>query len=223
MSMTDRSPAATVNGDSSGPAKRAPWRPAPAWLGVMLVLGLALGLVIGLLAPGMRLPADDSAEAGFARDMSTHHAQAVEMSMIAHERASDSAVRLFALDIGLTQQAQKGMMQAWLRDWKLSPNTSRQPMSWMPNSAGSLQNGLMPGMATPEEMAALRAASGKAVDVAFLTMMRKHHLGGIHMAEEVVKLTDDADVTWLADSMLTGQQKELGVIDALLKDLGTGA
>ena len=92
----------------------------------------------------------------------------------------------------------------------------------MPNSAGSIVNGLMPGMATPEQLTELRAASGKELNIQFLTLMRQHHLGGIHMAQEAVKLSDNKDVDWIAQSMVASQQNELGLIDNLLKKAQAG-
>ena len=53
--------------------------------------GVTLGVLFGFLAVGAILlflvgrtttPTDTSPEAGFARDMATHHAQAVEMAFI---------------------------------------------------------------------------------------------------------------------------------------------
>jgi uncharacterized protein (DUF305 family) len=185
----------------------------------VLVLGLIVGLAAGLLGPRLRTPGDDSAEAGFLRDMSTHHAQAVEMSMIAHANSTNPAIVTLAGDIALTQHGQINYMQAWLRDWHLSPTSSRSPMAWMPDSAGSVVNGLMPGMATPEQMATLRKATGRELDVQYLTLMRQHHLGGIHMAQEILKLSNNANVTWLAQTMVTSQQGEITLIDTMLKQL----
>jgi uncharacterized protein (DUF305 family) len=208
---------ADVPGDDATPAGRG--RFGVAWLAAVLVFGLVVGLAIGLLGPRLSTPGDDSVEAGFLRDMSTHHAQAVEMSMIAHANSTNQQVVTLSADIALTQHGQIGYMQAWLRDWHLSPTSSAAPMAWMKDSAGSVQNGLMPGMATPEQLAALRTASGTALDVQFLTLMRAHHLGGIHMAQEILVETDDKDVTWLAESQVRGQQNEINLIDSMLKQL----
>ena len=191
------------------------------WLAATLVVGLLIGLGAGLLIPRLSTPGDDSVEAGFLRDMSTHHAQAVEMSMIAHANSTNPEIVTLAGDIALTQHGQIGYMQAWLRDWDLSPTGTQAPMSWMPGSAGSVVNGLMPGMATPDQMAALRKATGNALDIQFLTLMRQHHLGGIHMAQEAIQLSKNDNVTWLAQTMVSGQQGELTVIDGLLKKLGS--
>jgi uncharacterized protein (DUF305 family) len=77
----------------------------------------------------------------------------------------------------------------------------------------------MPGMATPAQLADLRKATGTALDVQFLTLMRQHHLGGIHMAQEIIAESDDDDVTWLAESQVRGQQGEINLIDSMLKRL----
>jgi uncharacterized protein (DUF305 family) len=192
------------------------------WLAAVLVFGLLVGLAIGLLGPRLTTPGDDSVEAGFLRDMSTHHAQAVEMSMIAHANSINPQVITLSADIALTQHGQIGYMQAWLRDWHLSPTSSSPPMTWMKNSAGSVQNGLMPGMATPEQLTELRKATGTTLDIQFLTLMRAHHLGGIHMAQEILTESDNEDVTWLARSQVRGQQSEINLIDSMLGKLRTG-
>ncbi|GGK99425.1 DUF305 domain-containing protein [Mangrovihabitans endophyticus] len=191
------------------------------WLLGTLAFGLVVGLAAGLLVPRLQTPGDDSPEAGFLRDMSTHHSQAVAMSMIAHANSQDPAIVTLAGDIGLTQQAQIAYMQSWLRDWNLSPTGSQEPMAWMPGSAGSVVNGLMPGMATPDQMAKLREATGRDLDIQFLTLMRAHHLGGIHMDEGVLDLSTEDDVTWLAKGQIAAQQSEISRIDDLLKQLQT--
>nr|WP_221375826.1 DUF305 domain-containing protein [Actinoplanes polyasparticus] len=214
---TDSGAAASVAAPG-GPPGAAP-RTQP-WIAIAtLILGLALGVAAGLVIPRFTHPGTDSVEAGFLRDMSTHHAQAVEMSMTAHANSSNPRIVTLAGDIALTQHGQIGYMQAWLRDWDLSPTGTEAPMAWMPNSAGSVVNGLMPGMATPEQLDSLRKATGNALDIQFLTLMRAHHLGGIHMAQEAIELSDDENIDWLAQTMVAGQQGELALIDSLLKDL----
>ncbi|MFC7527704.1 DUF305 domain-containing protein [Actinoplanes sp. GCM10030250] len=205
-------------GAVDAPGEDAPGSRRPGYLGVVLLLvGLLLGVAGGLVLPRLSQPGDDSVEAGFLRDMSTHHAQAVEMAMIAHTGSATPQIVTLSSDIALTQQAQIGYMQGWLRDWHLDPTGTQPPMAWMPNSAGSIVDGLMPGMATSEQMATLRKATGKDLDVQFLTLMRAHHLGGVHMAQEAVELSDDENVDWIAQSMVSAQQGEIQLIDSLLK------
>jgi uncharacterized protein (DUF305 family) len=180
---------------------------------------LAIGFGAGLLTrPGT--PGDDSAEAGFARDMSTHHAQAVEMGMIAFQKASLPEVRTLGGDIALTQKGQIGVMSTWLKDWGLDVNTTRAPMSWMPNGQAELVNNLMPGMATREEVAKLNSATGKQVDILFCQYMLRHHLGGIHMVEDVLAQHPRPEVAELAQTMKQNQTAEVSVLRTLLTQLG---
>jgi uncharacterized protein (DUF305 family) len=187
-----------------------------AFAGVVLLL---IGYGVGLLTrPGT--PGDDSAEAGFARDMSTHHAQAVEMGMIAYQKASLPDVRTLGGDIAITQQGQIGVMSTWLKDWGLDVNSTRPPMSWMPNGHNELVNNLMPGMATREEVAKLNAATGKEVDILFCQYMLRHHLGGIHMVDDVLAQNPRPEVRDLAETMKKNQTAEVSVLRTLLTQLG---
>jgi uncharacterized protein (DUF305 family) len=109
----------------------------------MLAAGVALALLFA-----SQPPSNDSAEAGFARDMIVHHAQAVQMAEIVRDKTKSDSMRLLASDISLTQQAQIGIMQGWLGAWVLPLTGSEPAMAWM----GHPTEGLMPGMATPEEI-----------------------------------------------------------------------
>jgi Domain of unknown function (DUF305) len=112
-------------------------------LALVILAGLALWLFFATRPPG-----DDSAEAGFARDMMVHHAQAVEMAEIVRDRTENPLIRSLATDIALTQQAQIGQTQGWLDVWGLSPTGTEKPMAWM----GHPMDGPMPGMASREEI-----------------------------------------------------------------------
>ncbi|MEH0844301.1 DUF305 domain-containing protein [Micromonospora sp. CPCC 205711] len=189
-------------------------------LAAAVVVGLLLGYAGGLLTPGLTRPGDTSAEAGFARDMTTHHSQAVEMGLLAFQRGTDGEVRQIGGDIASGQQGEVGTMQTWLRLWGLDPTGSEPAMAWMPDGAGLVRNGLMPGMATPEEMAKLRAAQGRELDVLFLQMMIRHHLGGIHMLDGILDEGHDEDVLRVAQTMRNTQQTDLTNLQAALKRLG---
>jgi uncharacterized protein (DUF305 family) len=212
---SEESPADDSSVEPEGDPRGRRWRVGTVGVALAIVLGLLLGYAAGVLTPRLLAPGDSSPEAGFARDMSTHHAQAVEMGMLAAKNGENSGVRTVGEDIALTQQGQIGMMSAWLRDWGLGPTGDDAPMAWMPDGERSVENGLMPGMATEAEMTTLRNASGPAVDRLFLQLMLRHHLGGIHMAEAAVDQADDDDVRWLAQTMIDGQRKEISVLQQL--------
>jgi uncharacterized protein (DUF305 family) len=183
------------------------------------ILLLGIGYAAGFFTPTLREPGTNSPEAGFARDMSTHHAQAVGMSMLEVEHGSNQDVVELAYSIATTQQAQFGMMSVWLQDWHLLPTGTNKPMSWMPDGQTQLTNGLMPGMATTQQVDDLTQARGNASDVLFCQLMLRHHLGGIHMVEGILALTHNSQVRTLAESMLAGQQGEVQTLQNLLKTL----
>ncbi|GIH11837.1 DUF305 domain-containing protein [Rugosimonospora africana] len=196
-------------------------RRATAIGALVAVFALLIGFGAGWLTPSLRAPGDNSPEAGFARDMSTHHAQAVTMAMTVYPRATDTEVRQLAYDIALTQQSQIGIMQTWLKDWHLQPTGTRPKMAWMPNGARELTpDGLMPGMATDAQLQELDAAKGKQVDILFCQLMLRHHLGGIHMIDELLQLSHDQDVRDLAQGMKNNQQGEVVQFQTILSRLG---
>jgi uncharacterized protein (DUF305 family) len=196
---------------------------------VLAALTLVIGLGAGFLLGRSGKPGDDSVDAGFARDMSTHHAQAVSMGMTIYRSTHDEALRQVALDISLTQQAQIGIMQTWLDTWGLSPTASQPPMTWMGghehgsnhDSAPMLgPDGLMPGMATGAELEQLKNLTGKEQEILFCQLMIRHHLGGISMAKVAAAEAATPSVRRLAQQMVDGQQYEIGVLTDLLTARG---
>jgi uncharacterized protein (DUF305 family) len=211
----------TVTHDSPAADLAPAERPRSGYLmPLILIVGLLLGVAVGWFLPHGGTPGDDSPEAGFARDMTTHHTQAVEMGMIAYTRAQNTEVKQMARDIALTQQGQIGMMQAWLAEWDLSPTGSQPPMAWMPDGAASVKGGLMPGMATEAELTQLRTATGLDEDRLFLRLMVQHHLGGIHMAQEIVDRTKNQQVIDSAQVAINSQQRELTDMKTLQTTVG---
>jgi uncharacterized protein (DUF305 family) len=171
---------------------------------------------------GVRVPAADSADAGFARDMAVHHQQAVEMSYIVRDRTEDEEVRRLAYDIAQTQANQRGMMIGWLDLWQLPKVSADPPMTWM--GMGDMASGedgaLMPGMATDTEMKSLQKASGKAAEIRYLQLMYTHHVGGVHMAEGCVQRCEVDVERDLARGMVEAQESEMKLMTDLLKKRG---
>lgn len=192
---------------------------------VLAVLVLAAGAVlVGLSVARSGRPGADGPEAGFARDMSAHHAQAVRMSFIVRGRTDDPEVRLLAYDIITTQQAQIGMMTAWLDEWGLPKTDPSGHMRWM-SGHGAHRGGAaaMPGMATREQLAELEKASGRPAEVLFLRLMIAHHRGGVAMADAVPARTGHERVRRLARTMAAGQRSEIAQMNAMLRDRGAPA
>lgn len=161
-------------------------------------------------------PETDSADAGFTRDMMTHHAQAVDMATIIRDRTEDPQIRQIALDIMLTQQAQIGQMQGWLTVWGYPIASTDPAMSWM----GTPVMRPMPGMATPEQLNQLRNLNGNEADGLFLQLMIAHHRGGVTMAEAALKLAKQPAVRVLAQSIVNAQTSEIALMQELLQQKG---
>ena len=79
---------------------------------------------------------------------------------------------------------------------------------------------LMPGMATEEELANLRALSGPAFDVEFLRLMIRHHQGGLKMAQYAEAHAQVPAVSTLAKSIAETQTAEVGTMAQLLAERG---
>ncbi|MFB2579732.1 DUF305 domain-containing protein [Herbiconiux sp. P15] len=117
-------PAVTVKSAGRGRVVLA----AVVAVAVLVVAAFSAGW---LAAPRVPTPTDTSVEAGFARDMQTHHNQAVEMSLILRDVTDDPEVRSLAYDIATSQSQQSGQMYAWLNSWGLPQASSQPVMSWM--------------------------------------------------------------------------------------------
>ena len=174
-----------------------------------------------MVSAGYFSPDEKSPEAGFARDMSLHHGQAVEMAMLAYAKGTNDVVRHEGYDIALTQQSQIGTMKSWLDKWHVSRVSDGGPMSWMPGGTKELTpDGRMPGMASDDELTRLNTVTGKDFDILFCQLMIRHHLGGIHMIDAILAESYNTDVVTLAENMKDGQQREVKLFTELLTELG---
>ncbi len=216
---TDAQPdAGRVEGSTDGP---------PRWLIITLVAVAvaALAFAIGRFstfgsAAEAAAPTTDSAEAGFARDMQLHHAQAVEMAMIVYPKTTDPEVRTLAYDIVTVQSEQRGEMYSWLVDWGLR-QAGGPVMAWMDDVDGHGGHGtpgeplsneealLAMGMATDAQLAELAAAEGATADCLFLDLMVTHHLGALDMIDAVLDRGSEQRVLDVAQRMKDGQRFEL--------------
>ncbi|WP_433264551.1 DUF305 domain-containing protein [Actinosynnema sp. CS-041913] len=193
----------------------------------VLLLGAAVGLLIKL--PGSdssSAPGRDSVDVGFAQDMAVHHLQGITMANTARDKTADPAIRQLAFDIESTQLEQVGRMKGWLSLWGLPEQSADGThMKWMTSSShhsssNEGRTGLMPGMATSEELAKLRSLTGTEFDVYFLQLMLRHHQGGAPMAEYAARQAGIPVVRTLADNMLKSQASEGEYMKQLITERG---
>lgn len=202
-----------------------------AVLVVVVLAALALGALGGALLarqPVLTAAPEGSVDAGFARDMPVHHAQAVELAVLVRDRSTDEEVRTVALDILLTQQNQIGQMAGWLSTWGLPAAASDAPMAWMSDgehghageSAEASGYAAMPGWVSREDLARLTAATGTDADRLFLQLMIPHHEGGVAMAEYAVEHARRPQVVALATTIVRSQERELVALQDMLAARG---
>ncbi|MGA4692116.1 DUF305 domain-containing protein [Rhodococcus sp. AB351] len=208
---------------------------------LLTVAAVAVGFLAGFLS---RIPFEDSAQAapeagsvdvGFAQDMIVHHDQGVEMAAVVVSNSEDDRIRNIAYDILTTQQNQIGQMQGWLSLWGQPALPTGEYMEWMTETETGHGHGghgattesedsdgshLMPGMATSEDLANLRAARGPELDVLFLQLMLRHHEGGLPMMEYGEQYASTSAVRNLAGTMVATQQGESDLMRSLLAERG---
>ncbi|MGW2823795.1 DUF305 domain-containing protein [Streptomyces sp. NPDC001443] len=139
----------------------------------------------------------DAADLRYARHMIEHHAQALEMTRLAPDRAESAGVRRIAERIAAAQGPEITAMESWLKPYAED------------GRVGTHDHTAMPGMATAAQLTELRAARGKAFDELFLTLMIAHHEGAIIMATEVKAQGNNVRIEEMADDVIAQQTSEI--------------
>ena len=211
---------------------------ARRWLvaAVALVLIAALAFAVGRFSTfgsqsAVTTPGTASPEAGFSRDMQVHHAQAIEMAMEIYRKTEDDELRILAYDIATGQAGQRGEMYDWLVQWGL-PQRGGPMMQWMAADPDHAHGGASTepmtddeahaamGMASADEIAALKAATGQEADCLFLSLMIRHHEGAIPMAEALLDLGTDPRALEVAQAIKNGQTAEIDAMQSIQTRLG---
>lgn len=180
------------------------------------ILLLLLAGSVGYWLKVTQTPRESSADVGFARDMSVHHAQAVEMSTLLYNRTNDDIMKIMAYDILTSQQGQIGIMNGWLMVWGHNFSSGGPRMTWM----GMSVEGRMPGMATQTQLNTLSASQDEKADVIFMQLMIPHHRSGVQMAAAAAKQAKHPYVRQLAQNMAEAQESEIAYMQKLLQEKG---
>ena len=160
-------------------------RPAPARGSAALLVGV-LG-TLWVVQARSSAPTDFGADAGFARDMQTHHAQAVQLAFLVRDRTDDEEVRTVAFDIITSQQQQAGQMYGWLVQWGLDQTGGHAADGLGRGRArgGPRQRGRHHARDRPRRprSPSWRPPPGVEAERIFLRLMIAHHTGGVAMAQ----------------------------------------
>ncbi|TDE40566.1 DUF305 domain-containing protein [Nonomuraea mesophila] len=143
-------------------------------------------------------PTANAADVTYVQDMIVHHRQALDMALLAPNRAQSAKVKGLADRIKAAQAPEIQYMTTWLREQEQK----------VPDHHAAHDG--MPGMATPEQLEALRAATGKDFDRMFLQLMIAHHQGAITMSEKVLTSGSHIRIEELAGDVSVTQMAEIG-------------
>lgn len=181
------------------------------------VLVLVLVLACASAPPPVQAPAHvtqrpvHDADVRFMQDMLVHHAQALEMTALIPERTTNERIRLLARRIDRSQEDEMARMRSWLRvRGRAAPD-------------GHAQHGAhagMPGMASPDELERLRAASGAAFDRLFLELMIRHHEGALTMVAQLFETPgagQDPELFQFANDIDADQRMEIARMRQMLQ------
>jgi uncharacterized protein (DUF305 family) len=130
------------------------------------------------IAPRPPFPADVE----FMQGMIMHHSQAVDMVALLRTHGKSPVLKSFGEKISVSQSDEIGYMERWL---EARGKATTMEMNHSHMSAADMKNMIMPGMLTPEQMAALAKAHGSEFDHLFLTGMIQHHGGALTMVDEL--------------------------------------
>jgi uncharacterized protein (DUF305 family) len=170
-----------------------------------------------------RTPAE--ADVYFMQGMIHHHSQAVEMVALLKTRGQSPALQAFGERITISQSDEILFMKKWLTD-RGKPVTMAHDMSQMGDMKGMDHSKMdampmMPGMLTPQQMAALAAAKGAEFDRLFLTGMIQHHTGALTMVDDLFNTPgagQDPVLFDFATDVTNTQSAEIKIMQGMLEE-----
>jgi uncharacterized protein (DUF305 family) len=162
-------------------------------------------------AGAIEAPAATPADTRFVQDMVAHHRQALEMVDLVEGRSGRDDIPVLAERIRVSQEDEIARLETWLTDRGEE----------VPAADAHRHHEGMPGMATPEQLAGLAAASGPAFDRTFLELMVAHHQGAVTMVDRLYEDGGGLEpvVDGLARDVEADQTIEIGRMQELLDSL----
>lgn len=147
----------------------------------------------------------NNADVSFLQQMYPHHAQAVEMAKLVPGRTQNAELLDLAAAVEKAQAPEMSQISTLLQSFG-------KPA---PSAEGHAGHG-MAGMMSPEQMNALRAATGAEFDRQWLNLMIEHHGGAITMAKTELETGVNAESKALATAIVADQQREIDTMRAML-------
>ncbi len=153
----------------------------------------------------------------FMQGMIAHHQQALEMTAMVDDHTDSEDIALLAERMEVSQVDEIDQMFRWLDERGEALDRRDDYVA---------HTGLMPGMLTDEQMAAIDGASDDAFDELFLQGMIQHHEGAIAMVQELMsggERGQELVVFRMADDMAADQAVEIARMKQMLADRAAGS
>lgn len=180
--------------------------------GVLFALAALVGASPVIAQPAASGPVVTAADVTFMQEMIGHHAQAVEMTALIRTRTRRRDLLTLGERITVSQRDEIAMMRQWLQTRGApAPAAAAHDMSGHTMPAGHTMP-MMPGMLTPEQMAALRRARGATFDRLFLEGMIQHHGGALTMVEQLLAVpgaAQESEINRFVTDVDTDQRAEI--------------
>lgn len=165
-----------------------------------------------------QLPPQSRADVVFMQGMIMHHAQAIDMTALIPTHTGNKDLQSLGARISRSQSDEIKFMKRWLA-------ARGQPVSMaMPDMPDMNMHDhpmpLMPGMLTPDQMAALRKAKDAEFDQLFLTGMIQHHHGALTMVKDLFDTAgagQDAEMFDFATDADNSQRAEIKIMQSMLE------
>ncbi len=154
------------------------------------------------------------ADAMFMQMMIVHHQQALDMAKLVKGRTNNPAILKIADRIEASQKDEMKFMSTWLRDRNEEPS-----MAGMGHAHHNMK-----GMASPEQMIALAAATGTGFDRMFLQLMIAHHRGAVDMVDDLKGISGsayDPVMYEFTNDVVTDQKAEIDRMNAVAASLSS--
>lgn len=201
------------------------WRVIRQRLGILLVLAVTLGVAAcgddeSTKPTSARTAGNgdvyNDADVEFATRMIPHHAQAIEMVVLAQDRPLDPEVAGLRDQVREAQVPEVETMTDWLTAWGEEVPATSLDHGHAEHGTGGIDLEGMPGMMTAEQMEELEQSADGAFQELWLQMMIEHHEGAIEMARTEQRDGEFPDAIALAEAIEAGQEAEVGAMEALL-------
>lgn len=150
-------------------------------------------------------------EQRFLEMMTHHHRGGVEMANLCQSKAQHQELKPFCSQLAGSQQKEADQMQGWLTAWY--------------QGKGGMPKAEMDKMMAQhkQHMTKLNAATGEQFDHTFLQLMTMHHQQAVPEAKTCSARASHQELKALCMKMSGEQQKEIGQMQAWMKQWGNHA